>query len=90
LLILTTQTEHVSCQERTDFFLLFWGFCLNTHKSKGKGYPRTGHEGPEGSIGIVVLFISPRLYVLVGGQRHALATLPPGMPGYPLYKKEYA
>ena len=35
-----------------------------THKSamkgKGNGQPRTGHEGPEGSRQIAILFLQPR------------------------------
>ena len=29
-------------------------------KVKGKAHPRTGHEGPEGSKGIALLFLLPR------------------------------
>ena len=50
------------------------------YKGKGKVYPRTGHEGPEGSRGIAVLFLDG-----VGGQRNAPAT--PETTRYPLYRK---
>jgi hypothetical protein len=30
---------------------------LETYVKKSKGHPRTGHEGPEGSRGIALLFL---------------------------------
>jgi hypothetical protein len=41
----------------------------------------------KGSRCIALLFLNPRLYVGVGGQRHALAALPPGKIRYPLYRR---
>jgi hypothetical protein len=47
-------------------------------KSKGKGYPITGHESPEGERSYSsTLSLTPALEG-VGGQRHALAALPTG------------
>jgi len=31
-----------------------------TEQGKGKGHPRTGHVGPEGSRGIALNFLWPR------------------------------
>jgi len=51
---------------------------IRNGKGKGKIYPRTDHEGPEGSRGIAILFL-PLTSTLdgVGGQGHAPADLPP-------------
>jgi hypothetical protein len=43
-------------------------------KGKGKIWPITGHEGPEGQDG-------------VGGQHHAPNALPPIKTRYPLYRR---
>ena len=46
---------------------------------KGKVLPRTGHEGPEGEYrynSTLSLTLAPDG---LGGQRHALAALPPGL-----------
>ena len=50
-------------------------------------HSRTGHKGPEGSSGLALLFLKPRLYREVVGQRHALAILPPEKTRYPLYRR---
>jgi hypothetical protein len=55
-------------------------------KGKSKGYPRTGHEGPEGEQRY-----SSKLSLIsaldgVGGQRHVPAALPPGKTWYSLYR----
>ena len=34
---------------------------LKYGKGKGKFHPVTGHEGPDGSKGITLLFLQPRL-----------------------------
>jgi len=34
--------------------------CKRLGKDKGKVLPTTGHEGPEGSRGVDVLFLKPR------------------------------
>jgi hypothetical protein len=52
---------------------------------KGKGHPRTRHEGPEGEQSLT---ISLNLALDgAGGQRHAPAALPPGKTRYPLYRR---
>ena len=59
-------------------------------KRKGNDHPRTGHEGPEGeqmSRCIALFFFQPRRQMVVGGQRHAPAALPPGKNRYPLYRR---
>ena len=48
-------------------------------KGKGKGHPRTGHEGPEREMYSSTL--QPQRYTVVGGQRHAPADLPWERPG---------
>ena len=46
--------------------------------SKGKGHPITAHEDPKGEYRYsCILFLTLALDG-VGGQRHALSTLPPG------------
>ena len=40
-----------------------------------------------GSRCIALLFLQPRLYMGVGGQRHAPAALSPGKTRYPLYRR---
>ena len=55
---------------------------------KGKVYPRTGHEGPEG--GQMYSSTPPSTSTLMGGvsvQGHTLAALPPRKPRYPLYRR---
>ena len=55
-------------------------------EGKGKGHPRTGHEGPEKEQ----LYSStlPSTSALDGGgQHHAPAALPPGKTRYPLYRR---
>jgi hypothetical protein len=47
----------------------------NSEKSLVKRAPRRGHEGPEGSRGITLLFLWSRHQMGVGGQRHAPAAL---------------
>ena len=48
-------------------------------KGKGKGHPRTGHEGPEWEeMYSSVLSSTSALDGGVGGQRHVPAALPPG------------
>jgi len=41
---------------------------------------RTGHKGPEVCVckGIALLFLQPRRWMGMGGQRHTPAALPPG------------
>jgi hypothetical protein len=52
-------------------------------KGKGKFHHRTTHEDPEGSRYIALLFLQPRPYMGVGGQRPAL-----GKTRYRLYRWE--
>ena len=47
------------------------------HKGKGKGLPRTGHEGPEGEQIYSSTLPSTSTLDGVGGQHHAPAALPP-------------
>jgi len=56
-------------------------------KDKGKGHPRTDHEGPEGEK--MYSFTLPSTSALDGGggQRHAPAALLPGKTRYPLYRR---
>ena len=53
-------------------------------KGKGKGHPRTGHEGQEREQMYSSILPSTSG---VGGQRHAPAALPPGKTRYPLYRR---
>ena len=56
-------------------------------EGKGKGHPRTGHEGPEREYRYSsTLSLTPALDG-VGGQRHAPVALRPGKNLYPLYNK---
>jgi hypothetical protein len=60
---------------------------LFTHNNgKGKGHPRTGHEGPEREYRYS--FTLPLTSALDGRgfQRHAPAALPAGKSRYPLYR----
>ena len=57
----------------------------NTNNVKGKGHPRTDHEGPEGEYSYT-LSLTSALEGL-GGQRHAPAALPPRKIRYPLYRR---
>jgi len=56
-------------------------------KGKGKGHPRTGHEGPEGEYRYSSTLSLTSALDGVGGQRHAPAALPPGKTRYPLYRR---
>ena len=49
--------------------------------------PYIGHVGPEGSRYIALLFLQPRRWMGVGGQREASAALPPGKNRCPLYRR---
>jgi hypothetical protein len=55
-------------------------------KDKVNGHHRTGHEGPEGEQRYSSTLPSTSAVDGVGGQRHALAALPPGKTRYPLYR----
>ena len=55
--------------------------------SNGKAHLRTGHEGPEGEKRYSSTLPSASALEGMGGQRHALAALPPGKTRYPLYRK---
>ena len=57
-------------------------------KGKGKGHPRTSHEGPERGAD-VQLYSSFNLGARWGvdGQHHAPAALPPWKNRYPLYRR---
>ena len=54
---------------------------------KGKGHPRTGHEGAEGEWRYSATLSLTSALDGVGGQRHAPAALPPGKTRYPLYRR---
>jgi hypothetical protein len=41
----------------------------------------------KGSRGIAVLFVEPRRYMGLGGQRHTSDALPPGKTRYPVFRK---
>ena len=56
-------------------------------KGKGKGHPRTGHEGPEVEQRYSSTVSLTSALDGVGGQRHAPAALPPGKARYPLYTR---
>ena len=60
---------------------------ISLHHIKVEVLPITGHEGPEGSRCIALLFLKPQRLVGVDGQRHALAALLPGKTWYPLYRR---
>ena len=62
---------------------------VNNNKSKDKGHPRTGHEGPKGEYRYEYSSTLSLTSALdgVGGQRHTAAALPPEKTRYPLYKK---
>jgi hypothetical protein len=51
--------------------------------NENKSYPRTGHEGPEGEWKYRPTLSSTSAQDEVDGQRHVLATLPPGKTQYP-------
>jgi hypothetical protein len=53
---------------------------------KGKGHPRTGHEGTDGESRYSSTISLTSALDGVGGQLHAPAALPPGMTRYPLYR----
>ena len=56
-------------------------------KGKGKGHPRTGHDGPEGEQMYSSTLSLPSALEGVGGQRHAPAALTPRKTRYPLYRR---
>ena len=56
-------------------------------KGKGKGHPRTGHEGPDGEKRYSSTLSLTSALDGVGGQRHAPAALPPRKTRYPLYRR---
>jgi hypothetical protein len=56
--------------------------CLVNNKCKGKGHPRTGHEGPEGEQRYSSTLSSTSALDAVGGQYHVPSALPTGQrPG---------
>ena len=57
--------------------MLHTGVHIYIYKGKGKGHPRTGHEGPEREQTYSSILPSTSLLDGVGGQRHAPAALPP-------------
>jgi hypothetical protein len=54
---------------------------------KGKGRPRTGHEGPEVKYKYRTTLSLTSALDTVGGQRHAPAVVPVGKTRYPLYRR---
>ena len=55
-------------------------------KGKGKGHPRTGHEGPEREQTYISTLSLTSALDGVGGQHHGPAALPPKKTLYPLYE----
>ena len=56
-----------------------------TNSFKGKGHPRTGHEGPEGEqMYSSTLPSTSALDERVGGQRHVPVALPSGKDPVPI------
>jgi hypothetical protein len=68
-----------------DEITVFWD--VTPHKGKGKVHPKTGHEGPEVEYRYSSTLSLTSALDGVGGQRHALNTLPPGKTWYPLYRR---
>ena len=56
-------------------------------EGKGKGHPRTGHEGPDGRYTYSSTLSLTSAPDGVGGQSHAPAALSPGKTRYPLYRR---
>ena len=56
-------------------------------KVKVKFSPEQATKAQRGSRCIALLFLQPRRYMGVGGQRYALAPLPPVKTRYPLYRR---
>jgi hypothetical protein len=56
-------------------------------KGKGKGHPRTCHEGPEAEYRYCSIITLTSSLDGAGGQRHALADLNPRKTRYPLYTR---
>jgi hypothetical protein len=72
----------------TQFFLKVVRKALNLNsKGKGKGHPRTGHEGPEVEQMYSSTLSLTSALVRVGGQRNVPAALHLGKIRYPLYRR---
>ena len=56
-------------------------------RGKGKFHPKTGYEGPEEEYKYRSTLSLTLALDGVGGQRHALADLPPGKTRYPLNRR---
>jgi len=56
--------------------------------SKCKVQPIAGHEGTEREQIIALLFLQPRRYLGVDGQRQTPAALTPRKTRYPLYRRQ--
>jgi hypothetical protein len=79
-----TQTSHECSPPQPAINFFFSLFSLNINiRGKGKGHPRTGHEGPEGEYRYSFTPSLTSALNGVGGQRHAPAALPPGKTQYP-------
>ena len=92
-MLLTFRFLHVS---QCCLCLQIWKWIVDSYKEciiktemkvKGKGHPRTCHEGPEGEWRYSSTLPSSSALDEVGGQRHAPAVLPPGKTRYPLYRR---
>jgi hypothetical protein len=57
------------------------------YKGKGKGHPRTDHEGPEGEKRYSSTLSLTSALDGVGVQRHASVASTPGKTRYPLYTR---
>ena len=62
------------------YFMTSW----SKGKGKGKFYPRTGHESPEGEQRYRSTLSLTSALDGVGGQRHVPAALPPGKDPVPI------
>ena len=60
---------------------------INKVKVKVKFTLEQATKAQRGSRGIAVLFLQPRRWMVVDGQRHAPAALLPGKTRYPLYRR---
>jgi hypothetical protein len=66
---------------------LILGTETNKRKGKGKGHPRTGHEGPGGEQMYSSTLSLISALDLVCGKRHAPVALPAGKIRYPVHRR---
>ena len=82
--IRTTTPSH---KEQHSLSLASCRYKWEIKSSRGQVHPRTGHEGPKREYKYSSTLSLTSALDGVGGQRHALATLPPGKTRYPLYRR---